>query len=219
MISFSHILSLFLLILITLEVVFSFCYPKIPLLDLQPAQYNGSWFVIARKPSNSRYFLPKNINSSMISLILNSDNTSLSFSEYHTVEQKCKSLTGNMTKHKGGYMLEVKQEAGTNYVEKIFFRPIYHGYSGEQNEEMNMVLYGCLDGNDNGGCKIGDELVLIMSNSRHPQTLQLYKSAQVIEDEACIDILHFTALDTYSNRISDMECILTGPPNLSLLFA
>ena len=22
-------------------------------------------------------------------------------------------------------------------------RPIYHGYSGEQNEEMNMVLYGC----------------------------------------------------------------------------
>ena len=70
-----------------------------------------------------------------------------------------------------------------------------------------------------GGCKISDELVLIMSTSRHPQTLQLYKSAQVIEDEACIDILHFTALDTYSNRISDMECILTGPPNLSLLFA
>lgn len=82
--------------------------------------------------------------------------------------------------------------------DSVFLRPIYHGYSGEQNEEMNMVLYGCLDGNDDGGCKIGDELVLIMSNSRHPQTLQLYKSAQVIEDEACIDILHFTALDTYS---------------------
>uniref|UniRef100_A0A1I7U7G1 MAM domain-containing protein n=1 Tax=Caenorhabditis tropicalis TaxID=1561998 RepID=A0A1I7U7G1_9PELO len=155
----------------------------------------------------------------MVNLIINEGNTSLSFSEYHSVDNKCQSLTGNMTKHKGGYMLEVNQTVGSNYVERIFFRPIYHGYSGEQNEEMNMVLYGCLDGNDNGfriksyksyikfvagGCKIGDELVLIMSNSRHPQTLQLYKSAQVIEDEACIDILHFTALDTYTECGDEM---------------
>ncbi|CAI2351672.1 unnamed protein product [Caenorhabditis sp. 36 PRJEB53466] len=195
--SFSH-LSHFLFLFLTLEVVVPFCYPKIPLLDLQPSQYNGSWFVIARKPSASRYFLPKSTSSSMISLILKEDNSSLKFSEYHTVEKQCSTLNGTMTKHKGGYMVEVNQPTGSGYVEKIFLRPIYHGYSGEQNEEMNIVLYGCLDGNDDGGCKIGDELVLIMSNSRHPQTLQLYKSAQVIEDDACIDILHFTALDTYT---------------------
>ncbi|CAA98143.1 LiPocalin-Related protein [Caenorhabditis elegans] len=201
---FTHFFSLIILIIVSIEFVSPFCYPKIPLLDLQPTQYNGSWFVIARKPSASRYFLPKNINSSMISLILQKDNKTLSFAEYHTVDQKCHSLKGSMTQHKGGYMMEVNQTVGSNYVEKIFFRSIYHGYSGEQNEEMNMVLYGCLDGNDNGGCKIGDELVLIMSNSRHPQTLQLYKSAQVIEDEACIDILHFTALDTYTECGDEM---------------
>ncbi len=76
-----------------------------------------------------------------------------------------------------------------------------------------------------GGCPIGEELVLIMSNSRHPQTLQvsfpqfsvdfhykidscsavtmwikLFKSAQVIEDEIWIDILHFGSLNTYSKN-------------------
>ncbi|CAI5448220.1 unnamed protein product [Caenorhabditis angaria] len=174
------------------------CYPKIPEIDLTPAQYNGSWFVIARKPSKVRYFLPKNLTSSTISLILQPDNTTLSFTEYHMVDDKCETLTGEMKENEKGYILNVNRTSG-DFVEKLYLRPMYHGYSGEQNEEMNMVLYGCLDGIKNGGCKVGDEVVLIMSNSRHPQTLQLFKSAKIIEDEACIDILQFNALDTYTN--------------------
>ncbi|PAV73665.1 hypothetical protein WR25_18836 [Diploscapter pachys] len=105
-------------------------------------------------------------------------------------------LSGKMTKHQVGYIMEIRSPTGV--LSKIYMRPIYHGYSGEQNEEMNMVLYGCNRETSDGGCPIGEELVLIMSNSRHPQTLQLFKSAQVIEDEICIDILHFGSLNTYT---------------------
>ncbi|CAB3406307.1 unnamed protein product [Caenorhabditis bovis] len=162
------------------------------------ASYNGSWFVIARKASRQRYFLPMNMSSCMVQLILNADNSSIDFTEYHTKNETCESSFGTMSPHKNGYMLQMNKTVEEGLVEKVFLRPIYHGYSGDNNEEMNMVLYGCLDGNDDGGCIVGDELVLIMSNSRHPQTLQLFKSAKIIEDEACIDILHFNALDTYN---------------------
>ncbi|KJH44723.1 hypothetical protein DICVIV_09247 [Dictyocaulus viviparus] len=62
---------------------------------------------------------------------------------------------------------------------------------------MNMVIYGCSQDDGYGNCLPDEELVIIMSNSRHPQTLQLFKSAKLIEDAACIDILQFRTLDTY----------------------
>lgn len=50
-------------------------------------------------------------------------------------------------------------------------RVIFHEYSGDDNEEMNIVLYGCRTFKPNGECFQGEETASILSNSRHPQTL------------------------------------------------
>ncbi|PIO59563.1 hypothetical protein TELCIR_18972, partial [Teladorsagia circumcincta] len=61
-------------------------------------------------------------------------------------------------------------------------------------------------------CLPNEELVMIMSNSRHPQTLQLFKSAKLIEDAACIDILQFKTLDTYNECTNNTELTpMSGP--------
>ncbi|EPB76603.1 hypothetical protein ANCCEY_04312 [Ancylostoma ceylanicum] len=51
---------------------------------LQPSQYNGSWFVIARKAPLSRSFLPSDLNSSLIRLDVDGDER-LNMTEYHSV--------------------------------------------------------------------------------------------------------------------------------------
>ncbi|VDK47620.1 unnamed protein product [Gongylonema pulchrum] len=63
---------------------------------------------------------------------------------------------------------------------------------------MNMVLYGCRTVDSGGRCLQGEEMASILSNSRHPQTLALFKSAKHLEDYACIDILRLKMLNTYS---------------------
>ncbi|VDO77838.1 unnamed protein product [Haemonchus placei] len=47
-------------------------------------QYNGSWFVIARKAPSSRSFLPANVNSSMIRLQMDGEER-LNMTEYHSI--------------------------------------------------------------------------------------------------------------------------------------
>ncbi|CAD6195435.1 unnamed protein product [Caenorhabditis auriculariae] len=241
------ILQLFFFIFVTLlnnyYSVSADCYVKLTSPQLSPNQYNGSWFVIARKAPKSRSFLPKNVQSSTFNLLIQADQTSLSFLEYHKINGSCAPpLKGNLTRYKEGYMISV--ENNNDHMDRIYVRPIYHGYSGEQNEEMNIVLYGCVHENWDGGCPVGEEWVVIMSNSRHPQTLQLFKSAMLIEEEACIDILHFQALDTYTdcgdevvdedqklrhaqidenNEFVDVECrvenIQPKPNNISKFFS
>lgn len=49
--------------------------------DVCCLQYNGSWFVIARKPPRSRSFVPTNISSSLIRLDIHGDQ--LDMTEYH----------------------------------------------------------------------------------------------------------------------------------------
>ncbi|PIO61655.1 hypothetical protein TELCIR_16816, partial [Teladorsagia circumcincta] len=159
-------------------------------------EYNGSWFVIARKAPSSRSFLPANVNSSMIRLQVDGDER-LNMTEYHSINGTCMPpLYGVWTKKGLGYFMELRTENG--HLFSMGLRGIYHDYSGEQNEEMNMVIYGCSQDDGYGNCLPNEELVMIMSNSRHPQTLQLFKSAKLIEDAACIDILQFKTLDTYT---------------------
>jgi hypothetical protein len=64
-------------------------------------------------------------------------------------------------------------------------------------EESNMVIYSCRRVQRDGTCASDAQMVSIMSNGRHPQTVQLYKSAQQLE-QACIDVLQLVTLDTYS---------------------
>ncbi|CAJ0602862.1 unnamed protein product [Cylicocyclus nassatus] len=138
--------------------------------ELQPAQYNGSWFVIARKAPSSRSFLPSHLNSSLIRLDVDGDER-LNMTEYHSVNGTCMPpLSGVWTKKGLGYFMELRTENGHLY--SMGLRAIYHDYSGEQNEEMNMVVYGCSQDDGYGNCMPNEELVMIMSNSRHPQTLQ-----------------------------------------------
>ncbi|WKY03789.1 hypothetical protein Q1695_005053 [Nippostrongylus brasiliensis] len=172
------------------------CRVQLTYPNLQPAQYNGSWFVIARKAPSSRSFLPANVNSSMIRLEVDGEER-LNMTEYHSINGTCMPpLFGVWTKKELGYFMELRTENG--HLFSMGLRGIYHDYSGEQNEEMNMVVYGCSQDDGYGNCLPDEELVMIMSNSRHPQTLQLFKSAKLIEDHACIDILQFKTLDTYT---------------------
>ncbi|KAE9420957.1 hypothetical protein Angca_000251, partial [Angiostrongylus cantonensis] len=158
--------------------------------------YNGSWFVIAMKVPSSRSFLPFNVNSSMIRLEVNGDEL-LNMTEYHSINGTCMPpLFGVWAKKELGYLMELRTENGHLFT--VGLRAIYHDYSGEENTEMNMVVYGCALDDGYGNCLPNEELVIIMSNSRHPQTLQLFKSAKLIEDAACIDILQFQTLDTYT---------------------
>uniref|UniRef100_A0A7I4YGM9 Apolipoprotein D n=1 Tax=Haemonchus contortus TaxID=6289 RepID=A0A7I4YGM9_HAECO len=60
---------------------------------LQPAQYNGSWFVIARKAPSSRSFLPANVNSSMIRLQMDGEER-LNMTEYHSICSSLQKLIG-----------------------------------------------------------------------------------------------------------------------------
>lgn len=53
----------------------------------------------------------------------------------------------------------------------VAVKVIFHEYSGEDNQEMNMVLYGCRTVGSKGYCLEGEEMASILSNSRHPQTL------------------------------------------------
>ncbi|KAK6747148.1 hypothetical protein RB195_000396 [Necator americanus] len=172
------------------------CRPQLTYPELEPLQYNGSWFIIARKAPSSGSFLPSHLNSSLIRLEVDGDQR-LNMTEYHSVNGTCMPpLFGVWKKKELGYFMEVRTENG--YLFSMGLRAIYHDYSGEQNEEMNMVVYGCSQDDGYGNCKPNEELVMIMSNSRHPQTLQLFKSAKLIEDAACIDILQFKTLDTYT---------------------
>ncbi|KAK6025442.1 hypothetical protein OSTOST_08656, partial [Ostertagia ostertagi] len=108
---------------------------------LRPAQYNGSWFVIARKAPSSRSFLPANVNSSMIRLQVDGEER-LNMTEYHSINGTCMPpLYGVWTKKGLGYFMELRTENG--HLFSMGLRGIYHDYSGEQNEEMNMVIYGC----------------------------------------------------------------------------
>ncbi|KAK6046791.1 hypothetical protein COOONC_15705, partial [Cooperia oncophora] len=108
---------------------------------LRPAQYNGSWFVIARKAPLSRSFLPAEVNSSMIRLQMDGEER-LNMTEYHSINGTCMPpLYGVWTKKGLGYFMEVRTENG--HLFSMGLRGIYHDYSGEQNEEMNMVIYGC----------------------------------------------------------------------------
>ena len=50
-------------------------------------------------------------------------------------------LFGVWKKTTVGYVMELRTENGLFF--SMPMRAIYHGYSGEQNEEMNLVIYGC----------------------------------------------------------------------------
>ncbi|CAI4227906.1 unnamed protein product [Auanema sp. JU1783] len=190
-----HIIIIFIFISLYFENFCDSCEVNLSALDLAPHQYNGSWFVVARKPPKSHSFVPQNITSSLIKLDVDGD--IIHMTEYHTINTTCKPpLIGTWTKQNKGYDMTVTEEDGKIFNMSLF--PIFHGYSGEQNEEMNMVLYGCSKRDKDKKCERGEELVMVMSNSRHPQTLQLFKSAKLIEDSACIDILEFRILETYS---------------------
>ncbi|CAJ0584847.1 unnamed protein product, partial [Mesorhabditis spiculigera] len=172
------------------------CVVNISTLNLEPKHYNGSWFVVARKAPVSKDYLPVDSSSSMMRLLLD-DEGNLNMTEYHSINGTCMPpLSGFWRRHENAFQMEMRTENGQ--LIQLEVRAIFHELSGENNEEMNMVLYGCRTRESDGKCVAGEELISIMSNSRHPQTLQLFKSAKHIEDFACIDILLLNKMDTYN---------------------
>ncbi|GMT26269.1 hypothetical protein PFISCL1PPCAC_17566 [Pristionchus fissidentatus] len=171
---------------------------------------NGSWFVIARKCPTVDY-LPQGINSSLIRLI--ADERDLIMEEYHSINGTCMpQMHGRWRRsnESDGYQMEVRNPTGSMFT--MFLRVIFHTLSGEKNEEMNMVMFGCRNRNSDGSCAPADVSASILSNSRHPQTLALFQSAKHIEDYACIDALEMKTFNTYIVKCSqdstfvDVEC-------------
>ncbi|VDN55914.1 unnamed protein product [Dracunculus medinensis] len=157
------------------------CLTKLDQLDLAQEQYNGSWFRIAHMGPAIDY-LPQNLNTSLIKLIPEDDH--IKMIEFYESNGICYGpLYGLWIKQVTGYIMQIKANDGTLFE--------------NDNEEMNIVLYGCRTFKPNGECLQGEETASILSNSRHPQTLALFKSAKHLEDNACIDILRLRTLNTY----------------------
>ncbi|CAJ0959151.1 unnamed protein product, partial [Mesorhabditis belari] len=179
------------------------CVVNISNLNLEPKHYNGSWFVVARKAPIGRDYLPANSTSSLLRLLVN-DEGNLNMTEYHSINGTCMPpLHGFWRRQANGYLMEMRTETGQ--LLQLEVRAIFHELSGENNEEMNMVLYGCRVRDSSGDCQPGEQLISILSNSRHPQTLQLFKSAKHIEDFACTDILQLHKMDTYTDCGKKMQ--------------
>uniref|UniRef100_A0A1I7XAB8 Lipocln_cytosolic_FA-bd_dom domain-containing protein n=1 Tax=Heterorhabditis bacteriophora TaxID=37862 RepID=A0A1I7XAB8_HETBA len=131
-------------VIIALSCIFTIsstnCQVKLSYPTLEALQYNGSWFVIAHKAPSSHSFLPSSVKSSLIKLQIDGEN--LNMTEYHSIDDTCMpSLSGIWTKKQDSYLMEVRTATGQLF--SMDLRAIYHDYSGEQNEEMNLVIYGC----------------------------------------------------------------------------
>ncbi|EPB76602.1 hypothetical protein ANCCEY_04311 [Ancylostoma ceylanicum] len=113
-------------------------------------------------------------------------------------------LFGVWTKKELGYFMELRTENG--HLFSMGLRAIYHDYSGEQNEEMNMVIYGCSQDDGYGNCMPNEELVMIMSNSRHPQTLQTLNPAACGDEVVDEDQKLIHAKIDENNEFVDVEC-------------
>ncbi|VDM42422.1 unnamed protein product [Toxocara canis] len=170
------------------------CVLKLAHINLTPQQYNGSWFRIAHLGPQVDY-LPQNATAALLKLTPNGEN--LDMVEFYESDGICYGpIYGSWIKQVNGY---VKRVQVNNTVFKMAVKAIFHEYSGDDNEEMNMVLYGCRRLERDGKCEHGEEMASILSNSRHPQTLALFKSAKHLEDNICIDILQLKTLNTYSS--------------------
>ncbi|KHJ78850.1 hypothetical protein OESDEN_21524 [Oesophagostomum dentatum] len=101
------------------------CRVQLAYPELQPLQYNGSWFVIARKAPSSRSFLPSDLKSSLIRLVVDGDER-LNMTEYHSVfvdqlNGTCMPpLFGVWTKKERGYFMELRTENGHLFSSKYF---------------------------------------------------------------------------------------------------
>ncbi|VDK41912.1 unnamed protein product [Anisakis simplex] len=111
-------------------------------------------------------------------LIPNGEN--LNMIEYYESNQTCHGpIYGVWVKQVNGYVMRVRVE---NTVFEMAIQAIFHDYSGEDNDEMNMVLYGCRRFKTDDSCEVGEQMASIVSNSRHPQTLAVASCGDEIVD-------------------------------------